>query len=71
MKSIYQATHLLFYKIELDHPLDLSKWITLDDGIDRFVYDDEYYKPNEQELRREIYIEARHYLATQEGKNIR
>jgi hypothetical protein len=44
--------------VELCHPIYLSIWIELDDGIDRIIYDDEHYKPDEIELRNRIIEES-------------
>lgn len=57
--------------IEIDYPADLSVWVNFDDGIDRIIYNDEYYKPDEKELKKQIELEAKNYLAAQDVENIR
>ncbi|OZB96148.1 hypothetical protein [Paenibacillus sp. XY044] len=64
-KEIFKVT------VEIDNPLELSVWNELDDGVDRIFYDDEYYKPDERELRERIKLEARRYLASQDSEGIR
>lgn len=73
MKTIYRATKALFYNIHKATAVssDLSVWNALDDEIDRIIYDDEYYKPDEKELRTRIEEEASAYLAMQEVEDIR
>ncbi|WP_145412095.1 hypothetical protein [Paenibacillus xylanexedens] len=71
-KNIFEITKKIFkVTSELDYPIDLSVWNGLDDGVDRITYDDEYYKPDETELRNEIEIEARMFLAAQADEDIR
>ena len=57
--------------VEINYPIDLSVWTNLDDEIDRIIYDDEYYKPDEKGLKEKIESEAKSYLAAQGVENIR
>ncbi|GIO41557.1 hypothetical protein [Paenibacillus apis] len=71
-KDPFEATKDIFkVTFEIDYPADLSVWINLDEGIDRIIYDDEYYKPDEKELKEQIELEAKNYLAAQDVENIR
>ncbi|MCY9670852.1 hypothetical protein M5X11_39225 [Paenibacillus alginolyticus] len=56
--------------VELNHPVDLSIWMNLDEDIDRIIYDDKYYKPNETEVRDQILVEAKKFIAFQEAEDI-
>ncbi|OAB42343.1 hypothetical protein [Paenibacillus antarcticus] len=68
----FEVTRDIFkVTIEIDYPADLSVWINLDDGIDRITYDDEYYRPDERELKEQIELEAKNYSAAQDVENIR
>ncbi|PAD74698.1 hypothetical protein [Paenibacillus campinasensis] len=68
----FEVTRDIFkVTFEIDYPADLSVWVNLDDGIDRIIYDDEYYKPDEKEFKEQIELEAKNYLAAQDVENIR
>gem|GEM_PF-6553451 len=51
----------------LDYPIELSVWLRLDDQIDSFIYDDDFYKPDETELLETIIHEAKHYIMKYEN----
>ncbi|HZG86683.1 hypothetical protein [Paenibacillus sp.] len=57
--------------LDLDRAAEYSVWLELDDGIDRIRYDDEYFKPDEEELKNRIIEEARILLATQNVEDFR
>lgn len=48
---------------ELDYPEDLITWVNIDEDLDRIMYDDQYHKPNEVEVRKQIILEAKKYIA--------
>jgi len=56
---------------DLDRAPEFSIWLELDDGIDRIRYDDEYYKPDEGELRDRIIEQAGILIAAQDVEDFR
>jgi len=71
-RDIFEVTKEIFkVTCEIGYPLDLSIWIELDDGVDRLLFDDEYYKPNEKELKERIKSEAKAFVASREVEDIR